>query len=151
VFPSGLPSKYYPGPMLLNFSDRTRTGVFNMVWPLTRKVGKNLPLKLKFFSFSLAICHENAISGHCGKFHTKLKNVRCFGFRLIKSVPSGVWSHRGRLRKALAKAHLGRRLGEKSLQFFFPLWASEVLANPCGDQNTSKSGSKNGFREKLKS
>ena len=23
--------------MLLNFSDRTRTGVFNMVWPLTRK------------------------------------------------------------------------------------------------------------------
>ena len=33
-FPSGLPSKYYPGPMLLNFSDRTRTGVFNMVWPL---------------------------------------------------------------------------------------------------------------------
>ena len=40
VFPSGLPSKYYPGPMLLNFSDRMRTGVFNMVWPLTRKVGK---------------------------------------------------------------------------------------------------------------
>ena len=36
-FPSGLPSKYYPGPMLLNFSDRTRTGVFNMVWPLTKK------------------------------------------------------------------------------------------------------------------
>ena len=35
-FPSGLPSKYYPGPMLLNFSDRTRTGVFNMVWPLAR-------------------------------------------------------------------------------------------------------------------
>src|SRR6266404_6033989 len=35
-FPSGLPSKYYPGPILLNFSDRTRTGVFNMVWPLTR-------------------------------------------------------------------------------------------------------------------
>ena len=36
-FPSGLPSKYYPGPMLLNFSDRTRTGVFNMVWPLARE------------------------------------------------------------------------------------------------------------------
>ena len=40
VFPSGLPSKYCLGPMLLNFSDRTRTGVFNMVWPLTRKMGK---------------------------------------------------------------------------------------------------------------
>ena len=39
-FPSGLPSKYYPGPMLLNFSDRTRTGVFNMVWPLTRRRAK---------------------------------------------------------------------------------------------------------------
>ena len=39
-FPSGLPSKYYPGPMLLNFSDRTRTGVFNMVWPLTRNRAK---------------------------------------------------------------------------------------------------------------
>ena len=36
-FPSGLPSKYYPGPMLLNFSDRTRTGVFNMVWPFAMK------------------------------------------------------------------------------------------------------------------
>ena len=34
VFPGGLPSKYYPGPTLLNFSDRTRTGAFNMVWPL---------------------------------------------------------------------------------------------------------------------
>jgi hypothetical protein len=36
------------------------------------------------------------------------------------------------------------------LQFFFPLWASEVLANPFWDQNTSESGSKTGFREKLK-
>ena len=37
VFPGGLPSKYWPGPMLLNFSDQTRTGVFNMVWPLPRE------------------------------------------------------------------------------------------------------------------
>ena len=35
-FPSGLPSKYYPGPTLLDFSDRTRTGMFNMVWPLAK-------------------------------------------------------------------------------------------------------------------
>lgn len=34
VFPSGHPSKYYPRPMLLNFGDRTRTGVFSMVWTL---------------------------------------------------------------------------------------------------------------------
>ena len=31
-FPGGPPSKYYPGPMMLNFRDRTRTGVFIMVW-----------------------------------------------------------------------------------------------------------------------
>ena len=36
VFPGGLPSKYYPGPTLLNFGDLTRTGAFNVVWPLTR-------------------------------------------------------------------------------------------------------------------
>ncbi|KAG8233046.1 hypothetical protein J437_LFUL004267 [Ladona fulva] len=28
VFPGGHPSKYYPGPTMLNFGDRTRTGVF---------------------------------------------------------------------------------------------------------------------------
>ena len=32
MFPGGPPSKYYPGPMMLNFSDLTRTGVFIMVW-----------------------------------------------------------------------------------------------------------------------
>ena len=34
VFRGGLPSKYYPGPMLLSFGDQTRTSVFNMVWQL---------------------------------------------------------------------------------------------------------------------
>ena len=34
-FPSGLPSTYQLSSMLLNFSDRTRTGKFNMIWPLT--------------------------------------------------------------------------------------------------------------------
>ena len=28
---NGLPSKYYPGPTLLNFGDLTRTGAFNVV------------------------------------------------------------------------------------------------------------------------
>ena len=36
VFPGGHPSKYWLGSMLVNFSDRTRTGVFNMIWPLAR-------------------------------------------------------------------------------------------------------------------
>ena len=38
VFPGGHPSKYWPDPMLLNFTDQTRSGVFNMVWPLTRSL-----------------------------------------------------------------------------------------------------------------
>ena len=38
VFPSGHPSKYWLGSTLLNFSDRTRTGVFSVIWPLA-KVG----------------------------------------------------------------------------------------------------------------
>ena len=33
VFPGGPPSKYYPGPTMLNCCDRTRTGVFIVVWP----------------------------------------------------------------------------------------------------------------------
>ncbi len=32
-FPGGPPSKYYPGPKMLNFRDQTRTGVFILVWP----------------------------------------------------------------------------------------------------------------------
>ena len=31
-FPGGPPSKYYPGPTMLNFSDLTRTGAFIVVW-----------------------------------------------------------------------------------------------------------------------
>ena len=35
MFPGGHPSKYSQGSMLLNFSDQTRTGAFNMVWSYT--------------------------------------------------------------------------------------------------------------------
>ena len=31
VFPSGTPSKYLSGSTLLNFGDRTKTGVFNVI------------------------------------------------------------------------------------------------------------------------
>ena len=41
VFPGGLPSKYWRGSTLLNFGDRTRTGVFNVIWPLTFDLVKN--------------------------------------------------------------------------------------------------------------
>jgi hypothetical protein len=33
VFPGGHPSKYWPGSKLLDFSDRTRIGDFNVIWP----------------------------------------------------------------------------------------------------------------------
>ncbi len=33
VFPGGHPSKYWRGPIGLNFGDLTRTGAFPMVWP----------------------------------------------------------------------------------------------------------------------
>ena len=32
VFPGGPPSKYSPGPTMLNFCDQTRTGVLIVVW-----------------------------------------------------------------------------------------------------------------------
>ena len=35
VFPGGHPSKYKLGSTLLNFGDRTRTGVFSVIWQLT--------------------------------------------------------------------------------------------------------------------
>ena len=38
MFPGGHPSKYSQGSMLLNFSDQTRTGVFNIIWPKTFKI-----------------------------------------------------------------------------------------------------------------
>ena len=33
VFPGGPPPQYWPGPMLLNFGGRQRSGAFNMAWP----------------------------------------------------------------------------------------------------------------------
>ena len=46
VFPGGHPSKYWRGSMLLNFGDRTRTGVFSMIWPLTRMLANNQAFQL---------------------------------------------------------------------------------------------------------
>ena len=31
-FPVGPPSMYHPGPMIINFRDQTRPGVFIVVW-----------------------------------------------------------------------------------------------------------------------
>ena len=51
--------------MLLNFSDRTRTGAFNMIWPLAKE-GDNFELdeglfvdmhKLKSYAHAANTCH----------------------------------------------------------------------------------------------
>ena len=39
MFPGGPPSKYYPGPTMLNFRNVTRTGVFIEVWSYTAGYG----------------------------------------------------------------------------------------------------------------
>ena len=46
VFPGGHPSKYWPDPTLLNFADRTRSGVLNVVWPLARRTDAMLSMYL---------------------------------------------------------------------------------------------------------
>ena len=46
VFPGGHPSKYWRCSTLLNFGDRTRTGVFSMIWPLTRDLANNQAFQL---------------------------------------------------------------------------------------------------------
>ena len=45
-FPSSLPSKYYPGPMLLNFSIQMGTGVSNMAWSAEELYSINFILEL---------------------------------------------------------------------------------------------------------
>src|SRR5947208_15421293 len=56
VFPGGLPSKYYPGPMLLNFGDQTRTSAFNMVWQLAVISSQFL---VYLFEIGRASCRES--------------------------------------------------------------------------------------------
>jgi hypothetical protein len=43
VFPGGHPSKYYPHPTSLNYGERTRTGVSDVVWPLAEVRGERVP------------------------------------------------------------------------------------------------------------
>ena len=82
MFPGGHPSKYWLGSTLLNFSDRTRTGVFNVIWPLAFESHKftlfqpltkgrwNLKTGLKT-QFSLSFC----LLLHQGKSDWKTLNL----------------------------------------------------------------------------
>ena len=53
MFPGGHPSKYYPDPTLLNFADRTRSGVFNVVWSLATNIGLPNNKYLAFISLGV--------------------------------------------------------------------------------------------------
>ena len=67
VFPGGHPSKYWLDSTLLNFSDRTRTGVFNVIWPLASE-------RAKSSLFQSLVVLENGKE----KFETCLRqNKRC--------------------------------------------------------------------------
>ena len=52
--------------MLLNFSDRTRTGVFNMVWPLPREGVKSARLKMQSWQCWVRLGFLNQGFSACG-------------------------------------------------------------------------------------
>ena len=54
IGPGGHPSKYWLGSTLLNFSDQTRTGVFNVIWPLVKGKGKMCIDRLLWNFFKMA-------------------------------------------------------------------------------------------------
>ena len=57
MFPGGPPSKYYPGPTMLNFRDLTRTGVFILVW--------RYPLEL--VNFGILFCTKWVVKKSAGR------------------------------------------------------------------------------------
>ena len=57
VFPGGHPSKYWLGSTLLNFSDRTRTGVFSVIWPLAKE-----GVKIRLFELTDCLANWNSTS-----------------------------------------------------------------------------------------
>ena len=76
VFPSGHPSKYWLGSTLLNFSDRTRTGVFSVIWPLAREGAKKIVFEVKLVLESICYfvsrCHgSNPAQPFCTEMYLK--------------------------------------------------------------------------------
>ena len=59
VFPGGHPSKYWLGSTLLNFSDRTRTGVFSVIWPLAKE-----GVKIRLFELTNCLANWNSTSSN---------------------------------------------------------------------------------------
>ena len=82
-YPNFIPSKYCLGSTLLNFSDRTRTGVFSLIWPLAlgrskirlclwswQSFDRNYDFRHRYFSFISVFC--------CLKFGIQYRNCPNF-------------------------------------------------------------------------
>ena len=81
MFPGGHPSKYWLGSMLLNFSDRTRTGVFNMIWPLAR-AQENVNILFQQHTYLLTYM----------RFGTQVRLKCWLELRLLPQLPTGFLS-----------------------------------------------------------
>ena len=59
MFPGGLPSKYNPGPTVLDLADLTKCRIFTVVWSYPKETEKTKPLCLhSTVGFQLEICGE---------------------------------------------------------------------------------------------
>ena len=79
MFPSGHPSKYWLGSMLLNFSDRTRTGVFSVIWPLA-----SVRVTLKVFQLHVFTPREQIKKAEHQRL-LKERSQKCSAFLLKRS------------------------------------------------------------------
>lgn len=119
VFPGGHPSKYYPHPTSLNYGERTRTGVSNVLWPLAEVRGERVPsepLELRVVAAGPVLSSPRAVwvrarclamAKGCTRTHTGQGGVsargrspralhwptypaRCSSYGLIEPKPRGV-------------------------------------------------------------
>ena len=94
MFPGGHPSKYWLGSKLLNFSDRTRTGVFSLIWPLAFEkeecrvyqhsaffLSSSRSETLENWAFSLVL--EEHSCQKVNNYQWKVQNSVIFVFRLL--------------------------------------------------------------------
>ena len=79
MFPSGHPSKYWLGSTLLNFSDRTRTGVFSVIWPLA-----SVRVTLKVFQLHVFTPREQIKKAEHQRL-LKERSQKCSAFLLKRS------------------------------------------------------------------
>ena len=123
VFPGGHPSKYWLGSMLLNFSDRTRTGVFNMIWPLAR-VQENLKIGFEQKTYLLTYTCIMYM-----RFCTQVGLKCCrLELRLFLQLPTGFLSISSSL-KPLFRCfeHFCARNSISKIRLRFAIWAFSSL------------------------